>query len=84
MGNRPIATAVASTKLKCKGSRQHDSTRLAGLRPVRDRGGVDPESAGEEIMIRRRDVPFAAAGRGLAIWSGFALAQTNGTDQTRR
>ena len=39
------------------------------------------ESASEEIMIRRRDVPLAAAAHGLAIWSGSAFAQTKGPDE---
>ena len=32
-------------------------------------------------MIRRRDVPLAAAAQGLAIWSGSAFAQTKGRDK---
>jgi CubicO group peptidase (beta-lactamase class C family) len=32
-------------------------------------------------MIRRRDVPLAAAAQGLAIWSGSAFAQTKRADK---
>ena len=34
-------------------------------------------------MIRRRDVPLAAAAHGLAIWSGSAIAQTKGPDKKK-
>jgi CubicO group peptidase (beta-lactamase class C family) len=39
------------------------------------------ESASDEIMMRRRDVPLAAAAQGLAIWSGSAFAQSKGHDK---
>ena len=32
-------------------------------------------------MIRRRDIPLAAAAHGLAIWSGAAFSQTKGRDK---
>ena len=47
----------------------------------RRRAASTRETASEEIMIRRRDVPLAVAAQGLAIWSGSAFGQTKGLER---